>query len=1185
MPKHIHPTPFIIQPPADLVEKLPQLKHMSAQLADMYASGIAVSEAHLQAMGRALWSALDVEEAFDAACKAAGAEILSVIVESEAAAVQALPWETLFHPTHEFIGKNPAFTFSRQFSGGGEASTPLEKGPLKVLLFTSMPEGANRLKVEEEQAQVQAALLPWILKGLVQLEMPDDGRFSTFVEQIAAKSPHVLFLSGHGNFHHAPHIDEAYGEFLFESETGAGDPVREDKIAAALIGSGVQAVILSACESGKAASDALNNGLTRRLSAQGIPHVIGMRESVLDDAGIQFARALCDALAGGERVDAALQAARIAMLSFDVNSTNRASTALSAEASLGQWCLPMLITSRPRLQQPLIDWDFAPQAVNQRNFKETLNTVSLPARFVGRRAEMRQFKSDLLGGRLKRLLITGAGGQGKTSLAGKLALDLQQKTGARIFAWSARAENPWRDFEFELELALDDRNAKKYDYFRPRFTSDAERAKFMLSLLVEQFERVALFLDNLETIQDPRAHNLTDPLIEAWMQAARETPDLILLATSRWDLPDWDGARLPLTRVNYGDFLQLAQNFGLNARRERLKQIWQTLEGNARGLELFSAAIKDKNPEEEAAFLDALARAKTDLQANMAIAEIYSHLPADAQTLLRRLPAYHEPVPEEGILKLGLDLGADIQSAPTDALLAVSLLEAQWNADWQVWEYQPAPLVTDWLEKQGLTDDAPQWRNAAADYHLYLLANERRTLAQAITAHHALRRAERHPEADRLTLDRIVYPLTLKGFYAALLKDWLPRICDSQDLKTRADALNQTGKLLHHLGDFGNALPFMKQSLVIQQQIGSKAGMGITLNNMATTAHAQGDYETALSYLKQSLAFMQQIGDRAGVGTMLNNISQIFKAQGDYETALTYLKQSLAIQQQIGDKAGEGTTLNNISQIFKAEGDYETALTYLKQSLAIQQQIGDKAGEGTTLNNIAQIYSVQGDYETALTYLKQSLAIQQQIGDKAGEGTTLNNISQIFKAQGDTETALTYLKQSLAIMQQIGDKEGLCATLFNTGHIHMQNNQMQEAVSAWVTVYLIAKQMNLAQALQALSKLAPSLGLPEGLDGWEQLAQRIQNGEKIEFGEREEVSQLEQIRRFVSGLAQAVREKSEDAQKYFESVSKMAVDPQASPEIQELGKVLRDYMAGVKNLDLSRLPEEWAEMLKDERFA
>jgi len=206
-----------------------------------------------------------------------------------------------------------------------------------------------------------------------------------------------------------------------------------------------------------------------------------------------------------------------------------------------------------------------------------------------------------------------------------------------------------------------------------------------------------------------------------------------------------------------------------------------------------------------------------------------------------------------------------------------------------------------------------------------------------------------------------------------------------------------------------------------------------------------------------------------------------------------WLESALQASKKLEDKKYEGIYLNSLGVALLSQGDYETALSYLKQSLAIQQQIGDKAGEGTTLNNISQIYDAQGDYETALSYLKQSLEIRQQIGDKAGEGTTLNNISALYHAQGDYETALSYLKQSLAIQQQIGDKAGLCATLFNMGHIHAQNNQIQEAVQAWVTVYILAKQMNLAQALKALSDLAPQLGLPEGLEGWENLAQRMQS--------------------------------------------------------------------------------------------
>jgi tetratricopeptide (TPR) repeat protein len=1165
MPRNVHPMPFVIRPSDDLAKNI-DLRNMSRSLATKYADGHVVTDDDLQIMGRMLWNSLGVENDFKAAVKAAGDAILSIIIESDRPEVQAFPWETLYHPSHGFIGRNPAFTLTRRIAEGKPAQANLDKGPLRVLLFTSLPDNVDaergRLNVEEEQAQVQEALLPWIAKGVVQLEMPDDGRFSTLKELLQGFDPHVLFLSGHGKFHHEPHADEAYGSFWFEGETGDGESIRDEEIARVLVGTRVQAVILSACESGKAASDYLSNGLMQRISAAGIPHVIGMRESIYDIAGIQFARALCDALAGQERLDVALQSARAAIQ--------------KAMDERGQWCLPMALSPNPQAQ--LIDWDFQPHAAEVQQLNQRVNFVSLPARFVGRRAEMRKYKIKLTQGALLSLLITGAAGMGKTSLAGKLALDVQKARGDGLFAWSANSEKSWRDFELEMGQTLDKPRVERYDKFLPKAENEAARAKFMFDLLAEQFNgRVILFLDNLETLQDADSLAVKDATVAAWMQAARGTDGVTIFATSRWQIPDWDGEHLMLARANYGDFLQIAAMKNLPIRREQMRRVYDSMGGNIRGLEFFAAAVQsmdDENAEE--AFLQMLEQTKSDLQVNMAIAEIYKCLSDDAKKLLARLPAYHEAVPMEGLLKLG----ADFPEAESllERLMAVSLLEASYEPHWDATEYQCAPMVTDWMKAEELMDDGHEWLNIVADYHLYLFNIERKTLAQAIITHHALRRVERHNEADRLTLDYIVNPMTRAGFYETLLNEWLPRICKSEDHKTRAEALGQTGNLLFHIGDHETALDYLKQSLTIRQQIGDKAGEGVTLNNIgqiyfdytqgdyeialsyfeqslsimqkidskegqsttlsniAQIYHARGDYKMAIGHLQQTLAIQQQIGDKKGEGTTLNNISevyhsqgdykmglfylkksltimktignkvgesgalnnisQIYYVQGDYETTLTYLKQALVIQKQIGDKKGEGTTLNNISSIYHSQGDYETALDYLKQSLVICQQIGNKVGEGTNLNNISQIYFAQGDYKTTLSHLIQALAIVQQVGDKAKEGATLNNISQIFQSQGDYETALDYLKQSLVIHQQIGDKEGEGTTLFNVGLNYAQNKQMQEAAGAWVNSYLIAKQIGHAKILQALAELAPKIGLPEGLDGWEQLAQRMQSGSR-----------------------------------------------------------------------------------------
>lgn len=979
MPKFAHPVPFVIHPEDDLVTRLPHLRQMSARLANDYAGGRTVSEAELQAVGAALWSALpaDTADRFEAAIREAGANILPIAMESGAPAVQALPWETLFHPRHGFLARQPAFALSRRNAPPATEPLPARAAPLKVLLFTSLPDDLNpeteRLNVEKEQERVQEALLLFVAEGRVRLEIPDDGRLQTLQDLLKRFEPHVLYLSGHGKFVDQPGGGKPFGIFLFESETGAGIPVTEEKLAETLVGSGVQAVVLSACESGKAASDDLNQGLVRRLSARGIPHVMGMRESVLDEAGIQFADALCKALAEGERADVAIQAARAAMTVFAAGISRReTSSNTTAERLGGQWCLPMLITPNPA--QPAADWgNFIPAP--RINLKS-----GAPLRFIGRRKELRRYKHRLLTGALTRLFISGAGGHGKTTLARKLARELEAREYA-FFEW--RADTPWRDFQQTLELALDDNVGRTFDRFAIRMQDQPGKvAEKLFALLSAQYEgRLVLLFDNLESIQDDKTHVLTDLQVDAWLKAACAS-NLIVLATSRWVLPDWNGEQLPLESMNKGDFLRLAQaltergqmNPLLLAERERLNQAYEALGHNPRGLEWFAAATLTMNPQEEETFAAKLTQTRADLRQNMALEETLNRLNPEAFSLVSRLHVYAAPVPTEGIVKLGLDLPEP--EAALDALLAFSLLEITENRDYETLEYQTEPVLLEYLREKNLLEDDPRPRNAAAEYLLWLMEHERNTYAHLALTIEALRRAGRHPEADKLTLDILVGKYTRDGRYAELLVRWLPQTLNSRDQQTQAEALGQTGKLLIHIGQY--------------------------------------------------------------------------------------------------------------------------------------------------------------------------------------------------------QTALTYLKQSLAICQQIGDKAGLCATLFNMGHIHAQNNQIQEAVQAWVTVYVIAKQMNLAQALKALSELAPQLGMPEGLEGWENLAQRVKSGE----GEEEEKSGLEQIKQFVTGLVKAMHEKGDDAQKYFESVSKMAADPEAPAHIQELGTVLKKYMSGMKTPDLSKLPQEIAEIVR-----
>jgi len=1094
-------TPLRLTPDSPKLLANTELLRLSAELSEIYASkDKLVTDGALQVIGKMLWQSLDAGSAFEEALRSSGQGVLPLIIESNEPVVHQLPWETLYHPECKFLGRHEGFTLTRSISSNGTWLPPVETGPLRVLLFTSLPDDLtehNQLQIEEEQAQVLEALGQKRQSGHVVLGMPDDGRFSTFKTMLKEFEPHLVWLSGHGVFKKNLLDGTGTGHFLFEGADGNGELVDESALAEAFSGTVVQALVLSACQSGKAVSTNLNNGLMFRLAARGVPHVIAMRESIYDRAGVQFARAFFAALLHEKGIGFALQQGRDA-ISRPFEQDERFRDSPLAALSFGQWCLPAMLSHEH--DRVLIDWHFTPQPMRRKNIRnKTLKEISLPEKFIGRRRELRSLQRNLRSGSTTALLITGAGGIGKTALAGKLIQGLQHD-GYEVFVFSARTDKDWKKSIAQMERSLIKENAEQYS--RESHEEDAEsKSESLLELLHIQYNgKVALLFDNLESVQEPTSRMLTDAELNIWIDAAAalQQDGLRLVLTSRWALPGWENDVRSLGKPVYRDFLAVAQQMKLPSKLlgdyDRLRKVYEVLGGNFRAVEFFAGAIKEMNVEEEQAFLQALAGVQEEIQADMALDTIWKYRSEEERELLRRMTAYTVPIAPEGVKAIALP---DIPEAEVllDALLSVSLVERYHNPRWKTDEFLVSPLVRSWLDKEGVEKPELKRLQKAAGYHKWLLEHERQTLDQAITTHAALMASGEDDEAHRIALDGMSGPMSTAGLYQSFLNGWLFLACTSSDPRILSKALNQIGKQYIHLADYDTALEYLKRSLSISEELEDKSAQCSALNNIATVYHLRGDYERALEYYHRSLIIAMEIGDKDGESIALGNVSSIYKAQNDHDTAMEYLRRSMMISQEIGNRKVESGSLNKIATHFYSQGDYETALEYLKQSLMKKQEIGDKNGEGSILNNISLIYKKRGNYDLSLEYLRRSLKIQQEIGDKYGQSITLENISSICAAKCNYDKALECLMRALMIRQEIGDKSGVCSTLFDIGHIYMKKDNIREAVLAWVRSYWFAKELNLSEVIEALKSIAGQIGLPGGINGWEQILQQIkENG-------------------------------------------------------------------------------------------
>ena len=173
--------------------------------------------------------------------------------------------------------------------------------------------------------------------------------------------------------------------------------VDEQCLSECFAGVSVQAVILSACQSAKQHPDYPDNGLSQCLHRAGIPHVIGMRESLIDKAGIQFASAFFSELSKQNQpasIDSALQHARLHITQPFAGAYKYIDSDPHRQSiSYGQWCLPLQYSQD--VHHPLLDWSFTPQPKQREYYNQTLDNISLPQRFIGRRRELRQWQNAL----------------------------------------------------------------------------------------------------------------------------------------------------------------------------------------------------------------------------------------------------------------------------------------------------------------------------------------------------------------------------------------------------------------------------------------------------------------------------------------------------------------------------------------------------------------------------------------------------------------------------------------------------------------------------------------------------------------------------------------------------------------------------------------------------------------------
>ena len=228
------------------------------------------------------------------------------------AAVARIPWELLYDPEHQlFLAQ--AGPLVRGISVT-EATRTLEvEAPLRILVIDAFPRGVLRVEGQIETAGIQRALAPLIRRRRVEVTTLPNVTLAKLQRALQeAADPerprpfHLLHFIGHGQ--HDPVSGRTV--LLFETDDGQIDEVDAATLLNIVRPYNLRLVFLNACQTLQTSALEVAQGFAPTLLGSGVPAVIGMQVTVLDEVAARFSHDFYAALASNRPVDVALSDAR-----------------------------------------------------------------------------------------------------------------------------------------------------------------------------------------------------------------------------------------------------------------------------------------------------------------------------------------------------------------------------------------------------------------------------------------------------------------------------------------------------------------------------------------------------------------------------------------------------------------------------------------------------------------------------------------------------------------------------------------------------------------------------------------------------------------------------------------------------------------------------------------------------------
>lgn len=171
--------------------------------------------------------------------------------------------------------------------------------------------------------------------------------------------------------------------------------------------------------------------------------------------------------------------------------------------------------------------------------------------------------------------------------------------------------------------------------------------------------------------------------------------------------------------------------------------------------------------------------------------------------------------------------------------------------------------------------------------------------------------------------------------------------------------------------------------------------IGACANGLGVILAEQEHYAEAQSFLEEGLRVDEQLGERNDMAMSLSSLAGLHYHQANYDEAARLFEASLAIHRELGDIHSVALTLNNLGEIAWRTNQVQAAQHALDEALLLTRQLDANRLLPYILNNLGILAGRRGDQRAAQAAFGEALEQLGKTGDRAEIVTSLLGIARL----------------------------------------------------------------------------------------------------------------------------------------------------------------------------------------------